>query len=273
MWPRVLFTAVLSADLLVPLSVGMDLRPATLATFDRYVNLTEARMAAEVAGSSPFLWIDRQPDRERTKLMERLGRGEVVHAPLETRDGTRKIDVKGGLIHHWIGTVLLPGTPLARARRLVEEYERYPTMFGPMIQRTQVLDRTDDRFTVRMRTSMKKVITVVIDADYQIEYRQLSPQRLYTVSVAGNVFEVKNAGERDESRIPGDQSIGFLWRLNTYCSFEETTDGTVEQCESVSLTRAITFGLGWLIKPFVTGIPRETLEFTLGRVRAEAGKR
>jgi hypothetical protein len=35
------------------------------------------------------------------------------------------------------------------------------------------------------------------------------------------------------------------------------------QIESVSLTRAIPNGLGWLIGPFVESIPRESLEFTL----------
>jgi hypothetical protein len=40
------------------------------------------------------------------------------------------------------------------------------------------------------------------------------------------------------------------------------------QCESISLTRDIPALLSWLIKPFVTGVPRESLEFTLGHTRA-----
>ena len=63
-----------------------------------------------------------------------------------------------------------------------------------------------------------------------------------------------------------------MWRLNTYCSFEEIPAGTVEQCESVSLTRGIPFGTGWVIDRYVNSIPRETLAFTLGRVREEAVK-
>ena len=43
--------------------------------------------------------------------------------------------------------------------------------------------------------------------------------------------------------------------------------GTYVQCESVSLSRAIPTGLGWLVGPFVTSIPRESLEFTLGSMR------
>jgi hypothetical protein len=39
----------------------------------------------------------------------------------------------------------------------------------------------------------------------------------------------------------------------------------------VSLSRRIPIGLGWLIDPFVTSIPRESLEFTLGAIRTKAG--
>ena len=42
-------------------------------------------------------------------------------------------------------------------------------------------------------------------------------------------------------------------------SFEERPEGTLEQCESISLTRQPPFGLGWVVKPFITGIPRETV--------------
>jgi len=44
------------------------------------------------------------------------------------------------------------------------------------------------------------------------------------------------------------------------------------QCESVSLSRDVPTGLGWLIGPFVTSIPRESLEFTLRTLRAELMK-
>ena len=47
------------------------------------------------------------------------------------------------------------------------------------------------------------------------------------------------------------------------------------ECESISLTRDIPTGLGWLIEPFVTGIPKESLEMTMGSTRtalAAAGK-
>jgi hypothetical protein len=54
-----------------------------------------------------------------------------------------------------------------------------------------------------------------------------------------------------------------LWRLNTYWRLLERDGGTYLQCESISLSRGIPTGLGWLVGPFVTSIPRESLAFTL----------
>jgi hypothetical protein len=39
------------------------------------------------------------------------------------------------------------------------------------------------------------------------------------------------------------------------------------QCEALSLTRDIPLGLGWLLKPLVTKIPRESLNRVLGQTR------
>jgi hypothetical protein len=55
--------------------------------------------------------------------------------------------------------------------------------------------------------------------------------------------------------------------MNTYWSYEERDGGLYLQIESVSLTRSIPTGLGWLIGPFVESVPRESLEFTLQATR------
>jgi hypothetical protein len=39
------------------------------------------------------------------------------------------------------------------------------------------------------------------------------------------------------------------------------------QLEAISLTRDIPTGLGWLISPFISSIPKESLVFTLARTR------
>ena len=265
--PVLLAVAVQAVALSVGLPAAVDLKPATLAAFEKYVALTEARMTGEVEGRSPFLWADRQPEPDRRAIFARLGRREIVSERLETRDGRNEVRISNGLIHHWVGTVLLPNVSLDRALTFLRDYDRYAERFSPTIQRSRILRQDDRQFVVQMRTWGKKVLTVIHDADYVIEYRRLSPSRMYTKSVATNIHEIQNAGEATERRVPGDQSGGFLWRLMTYCWFDQRAEGTYEQCESVSLTRSAPFGTGWLVNRFVEEIPRETLEFTLSRVR------
>jgi hypothetical protein len=263
-------TMVIAAALAVLIAAPIgarDLKPAAAAAFDRYIRLTEARMDNEVAGRSPFLWIDRQPENERALLRRRLSSGEIVSDRLETRDGNRRIEIDDALLHHWVGTVLHPGVTLDRVIAFVQDYSRYPERFAPLIQRAEVLSHTDDHFNVAMRTWTKKVIVVVIDAEYPVDYRRLSPTRVHARSAARNIFHVEDPGKPTEKRIPGDQSSGFLWRFNNYCSFETVPEGVYEQCEAISLTRDAPFGLGLIIRPFITNIPRDTLAFTLGAVR------
>ena len=70
-----------------------------------------------------------------------------------------------------------------------------------------------------------------------------------------------------QEKPPGHDS-GFLWRLNSYWRFVERDRGVYVECESISLTRDIPTGLGWLVGPFVTSIPKESLERTLGSTRS-----
>jgi hypothetical protein len=245
-----------------------ELKPATLAAFEKYVKLTEARMAGEVEGPAKFLWVDRQPDAQRAQLYARLKRGEVLASRMETRDGKAEIKINDGLIHHWVGTVLLPGATLDKVMAFVKDYGNYSKYFAPTIVRSRVISQTADHFEVAMRTSTRKIITVVIDADYGIDYRTLGPDRVYTRSAAKNIFEIGDAGTPHERRTPAEQGRGYLWRLNNYCSFEQRAEGTYEQCESISLTTEVPWLLRFIVTPFVTSVPRETLEFTLGRVRA-----
>jgi hypothetical protein len=48
---------------------------------------------------------------------------------------------------------------------------------------------------------------------------------------------------------------------------EEKDDGVYVQSEVVSLSRDIPAGLGWMIGPFVTAVPKESLNFTLEATR------
>jgi hypothetical protein len=55
--------------------------------------------------------------------------------------------------------------------------------------------------------------------------------------------------------------------MNTWWRFEEKDGGTYVECQTVSLTRDIPAGLGWLVGGYVTSVPRESLTFTLATTR------
>src|SRR5262245_65622083 len=100
------FVWVLITVLLSPLNAGLsaaDLHPQTVAAFNRYVTLTEAQLQS----NAPFLRIDRLPDARRQQARDQMRKNELVIERLETKDGTRDIDVPDGMIHHWIGTAFV----------------------------------------------------------------------------------------------------------------------------------------------------------------------
>ena len=244
-----------------------ELHADTLDAFNRYVRVTESRMDAEMRGQAAFLWVDRLDGSARREAYARLERGDVVVARLVTRDAGRTIESPRGLIHHWTGTTLIPGATVERTVALMQGYDRYQDIYAPNVQRSRTIARRGDRFTVYLRLFMKKVIGVVLNTENDVQYMRLTPSRVHVRSYSTRIAEVREPGTTAEAEAPVGNDSGFLWRFNNYCSLEERAEGTYVQCESVSLSRAIPAGLGWIVGPFVTSIPKESLEFTLGSMR------
>ncbi len=112
-----------------------------------------------------------------------------------------------------------------------------------------------------------KVITVVLNTEHEVRYFHDAPGRAHSRSSAVRIAEVENAGKGDErEKIPGDDD-GFMWRMETWWRMEERDGGVYVQSEVASLTRDVPTGFGWMINPFVTGIPKESLTFTLEATR------
>jgi hypothetical protein len=114
---------------------------------------------------------------------------------------------------------------------------------------------------------MKKVITVVVNSEHDAVFTRDSATQARSRIVSTRIAEVENPNTPREREKPIGQDGGYLWRLNSYWRVVEREGGVYVQCESISLTRGIPFGLGWMIGPFVTSIPRETLTFTLETTR------
>jgi len=243
-----------------------QLKPETVAAFDHYVELSEQRMELEVR-SRPFLRIDGLPGKDWDAALSRLKTGEVVVERMETLDQGRKISVPSGLIHHWIGTVFIPGVTLAQTVTFLQDYDDRAKFYAPAVERSKLIQRSGDNFKMYMRLREKKILTIVLDTDYDITYTSLGPDRTMCRSVTTRLAQVENDGQKDEFSKPVGNDSGFMWRLNTYWRMKQRDGGTYVQLEAISLSRDIPAALVWLIGPFVNRFPRESLEFTLGRTR------
>jgi hypothetical protein len=175
-------------------------------------------------------------------------------------------DVPGALLHHWRGTAFVPGATAAEFEGLMRDFADYPKRFAPQVLATRVLQHQGDRYKVLMRVKQKHVITVVMDTAYEVTFARLDAGRGYSTSRSTRVTEIADPGTPQERALGPDEEHGFLWRQNTYWSYEERDGGLYMQVESVSLTRSIPTGLGWAVRPFVGSVPRESLEFTLRAV-------
>ena len=263
------FTASFLALIAVPASMAATaLKPATAAAFDRYVRLTEQRINTEVANSEGFLWIDTLPKARAAEVAGGLRQGGVIIERLETRDGTAEIDAPDGLIHHWVGTVFVPGVGVKEAVALMQDYDRHSAYFAPAIARAKLLGRDGNRFRVALRFYVKKIISVTMDTENEAEFFHPDPTRAHSRIRSTRVTEIADAGTpRERPKPPGEEN-GFMWNLNTYWRFAERDGGTYIQCESLTLTRDVPFALAWIIRPIVTQMPKESLTFTMTKVRS-----
>ena len=154
-----------------------------------------------------------------------------------------------------------------RTNALIQDYDRYAEIYGPDVRQSKLLSRDGSRFRVYLQLFKKKVVTVVFNTEYDAEFVRLDARRAYVPSHTTRIVEVEQPDTPDEREKPEGRDRGFMWRFNNYCSYEERADDTYMQCESITFTRGIPFFLHVFIRPFVNGIPKDGLTFTLEATR------
>jgi hypothetical protein len=237
---------LISALFPAPCCLAAEPSPRAVAGFASYVGAVESRLAEQHRRQEGFLApADFQELRSGEPSMERLTPEAGASLP-------------GTLLHHWRGTAFALGATAADFERLLRDFDAYPKRFAPQVLEAKVIAHDGDRVQAWMRIEQRHAITVTMEATYDVEFGELDARHGYCNSRSTRIV----APGRDEPPLDG-----LLWRLNTYWSYEERDGGLYIQIESVSLTRSIPRGLGWVVRPFVVSIPREELEFTLRAAR------
>jgi hypothetical protein len=238
-----------------------ELKPATVAAFDNYARQLEARHDVDLSAGAPFLWVDTLPEAARKANSDKLARGEVVMQQLA------RPDCPDGIIHHWIGTIFIPGITLPQLLKLLQDYDHHSTYYSPEVTASKLHARNGGEFKIFLRFRRKKVITVVLNTNHTVRYTTLSPTRAASRSVSTRVAQAEDADRPDGPEKPVGNDGGYLWRINAYWRFEQKDGGVYVQCESISLSRTIPAVVRWFVAPIVDGITRESLAFTLTATR------
>ena len=240
----------------VPCCAVAEPSPAAVAAFNSYVGAVESRLARQHRSPDGFLAPLASSEQSETRLRQ----GDLIVEQLTPSTGAA---FSGAMLHHWRGTAFAPGATAADFERLMKDFNAYPEHFSPQVLQAKVLTQQGDHFQAVMRVRQRHVLTVVMDKAYDIGFGRLDARRGYSISRSTRISEIASPGTPSERALSPSEEHGFLWRMNTYWSYEERDGGLYMQIESVTLTRSIPTGFGWAIGPFVESVPRESLEFTL----------
>jgi hypothetical protein len=248
-----------------PRRAAADPSTAAVTGFNAYIAQFESRLARQHSSAEGFL-----APFDATRVRS----GEVVVEQLTPASGAT---FPGAMLHHWRGTAFVPGARAVDLERLLRDYSRYPQVYAPQVVSARVLAQNGNYFQTMLRVSQKHVITVVLDTTYDVQFFPAASDASlgahgHNISHSTRISEIADPGTATEHALDSKQEHGFMWRLNTYWSWEERDGGLYMQIETVSLTRSVPTGLGWAIGPFIKSIPRESLEFTL-RATANALQR
>jgi hypothetical protein len=238
-------------------------QPRTSQAFTHYVVQAEARIAGERDSTNTFLHMDSLTPSQRSEMTRRLHRGEAVIGKV----GNTPDQVPGGLIHDWMGVVFIPGATVPQVVAFVRDYDRHARYYSPDVLQSRLISAKANDLHVFLRLRKQKVITAVLDTEYDVHYGQIDAAHQYSISRSTRVSEVADPGSANERDLPAGHDHGYMWRLNSYWAFEQANDGVYVQCEAISLTRDIPAALAWLVGPFVNSIPQESLHFTLNATR------
>lgn len=232
---------------------------AAQAAFNAYNAAVESRLIQQHKSQNGFL-----APVSGEGADQRLPRGKpAIERVTEPISPSVSAGLTGAMLHHWRGTAFASGATAVDFERLMRDFSSYPQHFAPQVVQARSSAQRGDSMQAWLRIRQKHVITVVMDTTYDVTFGRLDLRHGYSISRSTQVNEIASPGTRAEHPLSANEEHGFLWRLNTYWSYEERDGGLYLQIEAVSLTRSVPRGLGWAVGPYVESIPRESLEFTL----------
>ena len=264
--------SVMLACLVVPSVECSELKKETAKAFDRYIEVSEARISSEL-NNGPFLFVDALSETRRQEAYAQLRKGQLLISQVNTKEEGHPIEIHHGLIHDWVGLLFVPNVSLSQTLAVVQDYDNHENIYKPEVRRSKLLNRSGNNFNVFLQLYKESLVTVVINANFDVTYEPLGPHRVVSRSYSTRLAEVQNHDRPDEREEPVDDAHGYLWRLYSYWRFEEKDGGVYVQLESIGLSRGVPAIFAWLVNPLLRSIPRATLSNLLVATRRATAER
>ncbi len=244
-----------------------ELKSKTTQAWNAYVLATEQRIARELASGQGFLVMDFQPRPRSAADRRALMAGEVLVSDMETlgRDG-EEFDVPSGMIHHWSGSVFIPGVTVEEVMARVSNPNQEDTRQQDVLA-SEVLERGPGYLRIYLKLQRKKFVTVTYNTEHLVQFQWHGEGRASSSSSTTRIAEVIDVGKPTETEKPVGNDSGFLWRLNSYWRYEQVDGGVVVELESVSLSRTVPTILRLMVSPLIRSAAKGSVDRTLDSMR------
>lgn len=260
---RSLIAAAIATSLCFPgLAAATEPKPETLAAFERYEKLTDARSDAD-RQAGHFLYFERYPQARRDEIDSELRKGGFYFEQLHTLQDGKRIPVPGGLVHHWLGIAFIQGATLAQTKAVLEDYEHHRVIYYPDVRQSRLVSENGDSRDVFLQFYSKTIVTTVLNVDFASVTQNYNSNQIQVRGCSTRVAEVENIGTPDERELKPADGHGYLWELCTWWHVEEKQGGTYIQVEAIELSRTVPFLFAWIVDPIIRNVPRTFLSHLL----------
>jgi putative flippase GtrA len=248
-------------------ATAADLQSKTLKAWGEYVQLTERRISAELSSQKGFLSLDFQDASKAEHERQAMLKGEILIKRMATgADGRRSIPVPDGMIHHWKGSVFIPGVTLDFVLSRVNNPGLEDTRQEDVLD-SRILESAPGQLKLFLKLQRSKIVTVVYNTEHLVRYQRHGNGQASSSSIATKISELERLQGNAEREKPEGCDRGFLWRMNSYWRYQQVPGGVIVECESMTLSRSIPSLLEYMIRPIINSVARESMHRTLQSMR------
>jgi hypothetical protein len=241
-----------------------DLQPETLRAWNANVEKIEWRISSELRSGNGFLSLDFQDPGAAAKARYQVLSGEIPINQISR--SAQSIQVPNGMIHHWRGTIFIPGVGLDLVLSRVADPRLEDSRQEDVLE-SRVLENRPGQLKLYLKLQRSKIVTVVYNTEHLVRYKQYSTTQASSSSIATKIAEVDYGRDGAEREKPEGHDHGYLWRMNSYWRYQEVKGGVIVECESMTLSRSIPNLLEYMVRPLIKSVARESMKRTLESLR------